>query len=295
MGALRRSFLALVAAATVQLAVAVVSGSVSLLVDALHNFGDAATAGPLWLAFTLERRQPTRRFTYGLGRVEDLAGLSIVGLILSSAVAAAYVSISRFLHPQPMDHLPAVAVASVVGFLGNEAAARYRTRGGRAIGSAAMVADGEHGRIDGLASLAVLASAAGTALGYPIVDPVVGLLMTLLILRLLWESGGEIFVRMLDGVDPTLVQRVRDAAGHTDGVKAVSETRLRWVGHHLRAEVNVAVNPALSVADAHQIAMAVEDQLLRTLPFLSHATIHVDPLNASGDTHHHQQDPDRAP
>jgi cation diffusion facilitator family transporter len=292
-GAIRRSFFALFAAAVLQLAVALLSGSVSLLVDTLHNFGDAATAGPLWLAFTLERRKPTNRFTYGLGRVEDLAGLFIVLLILSSAIGAAYLSIYRFVHPQQIGYLWAVAAASVTGFFGNEVAARYRIKAGREMGSAALVADGEHGRVDGFASLAVLISAVGTWLGYPIVDAVVGLLMTLLILHLLWESGADIFIRILDGVDPHMVQQIREAAKEARGVKDVSEARVRWLGHRLRAEVNIAVDPQLSVADAHRIAIDVEDRLLKTLHFLSHATIHVDPLTASGDTYHHTGDMDR--
>jgi cation diffusion facilitator family transporter len=263
-GAIKRSFLALFAAAVLQLVVALLSGSVSLLVDTLHKVGDAATAGPLWLAFMLERREPTNRFTYGLGRVEDLAGLFILLLILSSAIGAAYLSIYRFLHPQPMGYLWAVAAASVTGFFGNEAAARYRIKAGREMGSAALVADGEHGRVDGLASLAVLISALGTSVGYPIVDPVVGLLMTFLILHLLWESGADVLVRMLDGVDPHMVQQIREAAPETQGVKDVSEARVRWLGHRLRAEVNIAVDPHLCVADAHRIAIDVEDRLLNS-------------------------------
>lgn len=286
MGAIKRSFAVLFAASVLQLVVALLSGSVSLLVDTLHNFGDAATAGPLWLAFKLARRKPSKRFTYGLGRVEDLAGLVIVLFILSSAAAAAYLSVTRFLHPQRVEHLWAVAAASVIGFLGNEGAARYRIKGGREIGSAALVADGEHGRVDGFASLAVLVSAAGTWLGYPVVDPVVGILMTLLILNLLREQGGEIFTRMLDGVDPDLVDQIKCEAKRPRGVGEVSEARVRWLGHRLHAELNIAVDPKLPVADAHAIAVEVEHRLLEKLRFLSHATIHIDPANASGEKHH---------
>lgn len=286
MGAIKRSFVVLFAASLIQLAVALLSGSVSLLVDTLHNFGDAATAAPLWLAFTLARRKPSKRFTYGLGRVEDLAGLVIVLFILSSAIAAGYISINRFFHPQKVGYLWALTAASVVGFLGNEAAAIFRIKGGREIGSAALVADGEHGRVDGFASLAVLGSALGTWMGYPIVDPIIGLLMTLLILNVLRETGGEIFTRMLDGVDPEMVDQIKDEACRTPGVEDVSQARVRWLGHRLHAELNIALDPKLTVADAHGIAVEVEHQLLDKLRFLSHATIHIDPANESGDEHH---------
>ena len=284
--AIKWSFAGLFATAIFQIVVVIFSGSVALLADTIHNVGDAATAIPLWIAFRLARRKPNRRFTYGYGRVEDLAGVAIVLTILLSAVIAGYESIDRFFHPQSVKHLWAVIVASVIGFIGNEAVAQFRIKVGKEISSAALVADGHHARVDGLTSLAVLFGAVGVWLGYPLADPIVGLLITVTILRIVWESGKSIFTRMLDGVDPEIVDEIRHAVNHTTGVKDVSEVRVRWLGHRLHAEVNVAVEPQLSVEDGHEIAREVRHRLLHELIYLSNATIHVDPANASGEDYH---------
>ena len=171
------------------LVVVALSGSVALLADTIHNFGDAATALPLWVAFPLARRRPTERFTYGFGRFEDLAGLAIVLIMALSALLAGYETVTRLIHPQPVAYLGTVAVASIVGFLGNEAVALFRIKVGQDIGSAALIADGYHARVDGWTSLAVLVGALGVWLGYPLADPVVGLLITVAILWLVWQSA----------------------------------------------------------------------------------------------------------
>ena len=284
--AVKWSFAGLFATAVFQIVVVIFSGSVALLADTIHNVGDAATAIPLWIAFRLARRKPNKRFTYGYGRVEDLAGVAIVLTILLSAVIAGYESIDRLFHPQTVKHLWAVMVASAVGFIGNEAVARFRIKVGKEIGSAALVADGHHARVDGLTSLAVLFGAVGVWLGYPLADPIVGLLITVTILRIAWESGKSIFTRMLDGVDPEIVDEIRHAVNHTPGVESVSEVRVRWLGHRLHAELNIAVEPQLSVEVAHGIALEARHRLLHELTYLSNATIHVDPANASGEEHH---------
>src|SRR6185437_12503963 len=142
--------------ALLQAAVVAISGSVALLGDTLHNAADALTAVPLGIAFVVGRRPPTRRYTYGYGRAEDLAGVVIVVVIAASSALAAYEAVTRLLHPQRVSDLAAVAVAALVGFAGNELVARYRIRTGRRIGSAALVADGLHARTDGFTSLAVL-------------------------------------------------------------------------------------------------------------------------------------------
>ena len=243
--AIKWSFVGLFATAAFQIVIVMFSGSVALLADTIHNIGDAATAIPLWIAFRLARRKPTKRFTYGYGRIEDLAGVAIVFTILLSAVVAAYESIDRFFHPQIVQYLWAVIVASVIGFIGNEAVAQFRIKVGKEIGSAAIIADGHHARVDGLTSLAVLFGAAGVWLGYPLADPVVGLLITAAILRIVWESGKSIFTRMLDGVDPEVIDEIRHAVNHTAGVSDISEVRVRWLGHRLHAELNIAVSPEL--------------------------------------------------
>jgi cation diffusion facilitator family transporter len=230
--------------------------------------------------------KPNRRFTYGYGRVEDLAGVVIVLMILLSALVAAYESLQRLLNPQPVNYLWAVMAASIVGFLGNEAVAWYRLKVGKEIGSAALVADGYHARVDGLTSLAVLAGAVGVAIGFPLADPLVGLLITLAILKIVWDSGKQVFTRLLDGVDPEISVELDEAARHVPGVVDVTDARVRWLGHRLHAEVNVAVDSALTVEAGHTLAKAVQHELLHHLTYLSSATIHVDPAHESGETHH---------
>jgi len=213
MRALWVSLLVLGATALAQAVVVAVSGSVALLGDTVHNTADALTAVPLGIAFVLGRRAATRRFTYGYGRAEDLAGLVIVLTIAASAVFAGWTAVARLLDPRPVEHVPVVAVAALVGFAGNEWVARYRIRVGRAIGSAALVADGLHARTDGFTSLAVLAGAGGAALGWQWADPVVGLAITAAIVLVLRDAAREVFRRMMDAVDPALVDRPSGPCG----------------------------------------------------------------------------------
>jgi len=284
--AVKWSLLVLVVTALFQFAVVLFTGSVALLADTIHNFGDAATAVPLWIAFSLARLKPCKRFTYGYGRVEDLAGVLIVLIILFSAVVAGHQSLERLVHPREVRFLGAVAAASLVGFVGNEGVARLRIKVGREIASAALVADGYHARVDGLTSLAVLAGTVGVWLGYPLADPIVGLLITVVILRIVWESGKAVFTRLLDGADPEVTDEIRHAVTHAREVLEVTEVRVRWLGHRLHAELNVAVRPHLSVEKGHELANEVRHHLLEHLPYLSNATIHVDPATASGEQYH---------
>jgi cation diffusion facilitator family transporter len=271
--ALKWSFIVLAVGAALQLAVAMLSGSVALLADTIHNAADAATAIPLGIAFFLMRRRPTPRFTYGYGRLEDLAGVAIVLVILFSAIGAAYESARRLIEPRSVSALGAVAAAAVVGFAANEIAALIRTRIGRQINSAALVADGNHARIDGLASLAVAAGAGAAKLGYPMVDPIVGLAIAALILGIVWESAREVFTRMIDGVEPGLIEEMRHAAEHVGGVRAVFHARARWIGHRLHAEADIAVDPALSIREATEIADCFRLQAMHHLPQL--AALHI--------------------
>ena len=286
MWAIKWSFFGLLATALFQVVIVFLSGSVALLADTIHNFGDAATAIPLWIAFAIARKKPSKRFTYGYGRVEGLAGVVIVLTILFSAIVAGRESIDRLFHPRTVEYLWAVIVASLIGFLGNEAVAQFRIKVGKEIGSAALIADGHHARVDGFTSLAVLFGAVGVWLGYPLADPIIGLVITAVILRIVWQSGKSIFARLLDGVDPEVIYEIKHAVNHTQGVCDVSEVRVRWLGHRLHAEINIAVSPEVSVERGHEIAKEVRHQLLHHLRYLSNATIHVDPVNASGEEHH---------
>jgi cation diffusion facilitator family transporter len=284
--AVKWSLVALFVTALLQLGVVLLSGSVALLSDTIHNFGDAATAVPLWIAFALARLGTSRRFPFGYGRVEDLAGVVVVLIILFSAAVAGYQAIERLINPQPVGFLGALAAAAIVGFIGNEAVAIFRIRVGRQIGSAALVADGYHARTDGWTSLAVLVGAIGVWLGYPLADPIVGLLIAAAILGIVWQSGKMVFTRLLDGVDPTVIDEIRHAAGQVEGVEDVSEVRARWLGHRLRAEVNVAVDPELSVSEGHAIAREVNHRLMHELRYLDMAVVHIDSVQEAGEEHH---------
>ncbi|MGW1190859.1 cation diffusion facilitator family transporter [Streptomyces sp. NPDC002559] len=273
--------------ALAQAVIVVISGSVALLGDTVHNVADALTAIPLGVAFVLGRRAATRRFTYGYGRAEDLAGIAIVATIAASALFAAWTAVDRLINPREMTHLWAVAVAAVVGFLGNEWVARYRIRVGREIGSAALVADGLHARTDGYTSLAVLLSAGGAAMGWQLADPVVGLLITAAILLVLRDAAREVFHRVMDAVDPALVDAAETALRTVPGVHATGQLRLRWIGHRLRAEADIVIDGTQSVRDGHTIAVEAEHALLHAVPKLTAAVIHTDIQPAAGERDPH--------
>ncbi|MEV0274044.1 cation diffusion facilitator family transporter [Hamadaea sp. NPDC050747] len=272
--------------AVLQAVVVVLSGSVALLGDTLHNVADALTAVPLGIAFLLGRRRPTRRYTYGYGRAEDLAGIVIVVFIAASAVVAGYEAVRRLLNPAEVSHLWVVAVAALIGFAGNEIVARYRIAVGRRIGSAALVADGLHARTDGFTSLAVLLGAGGVAIGWPWADPVVGLLITVAILFVLKDAAREVYRRLMDAVDPDLVDQVSTVLAATPGVTGVGDVHVRWIGHQLRAECEISVDPSLTIARAHAIAVDAEHRLIHAVPRLTRAFVHADP---DGDDHQHDE------
>ncbi|MGW7495550.1 cation diffusion facilitator family transporter [Streptomyces luteogriseus] len=287
MRALWVSLVVLGVTALAQAVVVAVSGSVALLGDTVHNTADALTAVPLGIAFVLGRRAATRRFTYGYGRAEDLAGLVIVLTIAASAAFAGWTALDRLLDPRPVQHVPAVAVAALVGFAGNEWVARYRIRVGRSIGSAALVADGLHARTDGFTSLAVLLGAAGSALGWQPADPIVGLAITAAIALVLRDAAREVFRRVMDAVDPALVDRAERALAEVPGVRGVGELRLRWIGHRLRAEVAVVVDGDVTVREAHRVAVDAEHALLHAVPRLTAALVHADPEPGPGESDPH--------
>jgi cation diffusion facilitator family transporter len=274
------------ATALIQAVVTALSGSVALLGDTLHNAADALTAVPLGVAFVLGRRPPTRRYTYGFGRAEDLAGIVIVLTIAASSALAAYEAVTRLIHPHHVSDLIAVAAAALVGFAGNELAARYRIRTGRKIGSAALVADGLHARTDGLTSLAVLLGAGGVAVGWDWADPVVGLVITVAILAVLREAAREIYRRLMDAVDPALVDQAEAVLRGTPGVLDVGQVRLRWIGHQIRAECEIVIAPDITAVQAHELTVAAEHALLHAIPRLSGALVHADPRVQGTDPHH---------
>jgi len=268
--AVKWSLVGLLITAVLQAVVFWLSGSVALLADLIHNVGDAMTALPLGVAFLVSRRKPTPRFAYGFDRLEDLAGVAIVAIVLLSAMITAYESVERFYHPQPLHHLGALAIAAIVGFIGNEIVAVFRIRVGREINSAALVADGYHALADGLVSLAVLLSAGGVWLGYPWADPLIGLVITVVLLKIVWESGQTVFSRLMDGVEPEVLAALDHAIAHVPEIDpdAIVTLRARWLGHRLHIEMDLALPPTLSLQDVCAITDTAENQLKAHLPYL---------------------------
>lgn len=275
--AIKWSFVILAVTFLIQFGVVLISGSVALLADTIHNLGDAATAIPLWVAFRLLQRGTSKRFTYGYGRVEDLAGVLIVLIILFSALVAGYEAIARLLHPEPIHQLLWVAVAGIIGLIGNEVVAVFRIRVGRQMNSAALIADGYHARTDGLTSLAVVIGAAGVWLGFPLADPIIGLLITAAIFGIVWQSAKAVFTRLLDGVEPQLIDEIRHAAEHIADIREVLAVRARWLGHQLVAELDIAVADNATVTQADAVASELERELASHLPALQSAHVRIRP------------------
>jgi cation diffusion facilitator family transporter len=255
--ALKISLAVLAATSLLQLLVFLFSGSVALLADTIHNFSDALTAVPLWVAFALSRRAATRTYNFGFGRAEDLAGLFIIAMVALSAIVAEVESVIRIFQPQPLSNLGWVLAAGLIGFAGNEIVAVYRIRVGKEIGSAALVADGVHARTDGFTSLAVVAGVIGVWLGFPLADPIIGILISITIFVLLWGTARDIGRRLLDGVDPALLERTEAAIAPV--APAASTVRLRWSGHRLHVEVTAPAGPDWTMADLASLNTAVEN------------------------------------
>lgn len=256
-----------------------VTGSVSLIADTIHNFSDALTAVPLFIAFRLGRRAANRRYTYGYRRAEDIAGLFIVLMILTSAIVAIWESVNRLINPRELEHLGILFGAGVIGFLGNELVAVYRIRVGRQIGSAALVADGRHARADGFTSLAVAASAVGVWLGFERADPIAGIIVGVIILRILWSAARDIYWRLMDAVDPDRVDEIESVTAKVDGVLSVNNCQVRWLGHRLRADISIGVDSRLSVGEAHSVGDGVQKTLQRQVRFLDEVFVHVEAID----------------
>lgn len=285
--ALKISLVGLLVTAVFQVFVVVISGSVALLADTIHNFSDALTAIPLGLAFWLSRRSRNRRYTYGYGRAEDIAGVIIVIMIAFSAVEAIRQSILKIINPEPINNLGWVVVAAIVGFLGNELVAVFRIRVGKEIGSAALVADGYHARTDGFTSLAVLAGAIGVWLGFPLFDPIIGLGIGAAILGIVWKSAREMWHRMMDAVDPEIHEEFKHTASHVSGVMDVHNTAIRWLGHRLYGEMHITVNCKQTTLQSHFIAEEVRHSLFHKLPALVEVTVHTDPCECDRTIEYH--------
>jgi cation diffusion facilitator family transporter len=287
------SLVALGITALLQAIIVVFSGSVALLSDTIHNLGDALTAIPLWIAFAVGRRRPTRSYTYGFGRFEDVAGLLIVVAIAASAALIIWESVGRLFEPRLIDHIPWVIAAGVIGALGNEFVARYRIKIGTVIGSEALIADGQHARTDALTSLAVVVAGIGAAFGAAWVDPVAGIVVAAAMLWLLWRTARRMSRRLLDGVEPAIVDEVDESIRGIDQVEDISDLRVRWQGHQLNVAVSITVDPGLTVEQGHETAHEVEHSLHHRFTHPIQAIVHVEPTGRS-DAHeataHHIRD-----
>lgn len=261
----------------IQIVIVVLSGSVALLADTIHNVGDGLNSIPLLIAFYLARRVATRRYTYGFSRAEDVAGIFIVLSIAFSAGVIFWESIQKFLHPEPIYNLGWVAVAAIVGFIGNEYVAVIQIRVGRKIGSAAMVADGLHARTDGLTSLAVLLAAGGSWIGLPIIDPIIGILIGVAIVFITRDATISMWYRLMDAIEPETLETAEAAARQTDGVRELHRLRMRWMGHRMHAELTIAVDPHLTTLESHNIVEEVRHTLFHQIPQLTEVVVHVDP------------------
>ena len=285
--ALKISFAGLMVTAVFQVVIVIISDSVALLADTIHNFSDALTAIPLGLAFLLSRRARNKRYTYGYGRAEDIAGVIIVLMIAYSAFEAIRHAILRFITPEPISNLGWVAAAAVIGFIGNEMVAVFRIKVGKEIGSAALIADGYHARTDGFTSLAVLAGAIGVWLGYPIFDPLIGLGIGIAILGIVWHTAKDMWHRMMDAVDPEIYGEFKHIASHVDGVIDVHGAAIRWVGHRLWGEMHVTVDCNITVLQGHIITEEVRHSLFHEFPALVEVIVHADPCECNEAIEYH--------
>ena len=278
------SFTVLFVTALIQLVIVWLTGSVALFADTIHNFSDALTAVPLFVAFRLGRRPPNKRYTYGFRRAEDLAGLFVVLMIAASAIAVAWESIDRLINPQEVSFVGVLFVAGIIGFIGNELVALYRIRIGREIGSAALVADGLHARVDGWTSLAVAVGAVFIWLGFERADPIIGILVSIAILGALRTAGRDIYRRLMDAVDPHLVGHIEEIVPTVPGVKGLSIAQIRWMGHRLRADIGIRVDGSVPVSEGHEIGEAVSDALKHGVRHLDQVLVHVDGVSTPTET-----------
>lgn len=263
--------------ALLQIVIVALSGSIALLADTVHNIGHLVTTIPLIIAFRVGMRAPSRRYPYGFRRAEDLVGL-LIGLVIAlSAVIIVWESVRSLLEPRELTHLGWVLAAALVGAAGNEAVARYRIRAGRKIGSAALVAEGQHARTDALTSLAVAVGVLGAWAGVPQLDPLIGLVIAAVIIAVLVASMRTVVRRLMDGVDDGTLDRVETAVAQVPGVLQVRGARARWAGHRMNAEVDITADAALTLPEAHALQADVREHLLATVPHLEQVGVHVEP------------------
>ena len=280
------SLAALLITSILQVIIVWFSGSVALLADTMHNIGDGLNSIPLLIALYLARRLATRRYTYGFGKAEDVAGVFIVISIAISAAIVFWESFQKLINPEPMTNLGWVAAAAIIGFLGNELVAVLEIRTGKKIGSAAMVADGLHARTDGLTSLAVLLAAGGTLIGVPILDPIIGILIGIAILFVTKDAIVTMWYRLMDAIEPQYMDRAEAVIAKQVDVKKLRRLRMRWVGHRLHAEIIIAVEPELTTVESHEISEKLRHDMFHEFATMSDVMVHADPWSEQEEEFH---------
>lgn len=273
------SAVALGLAALAEITASLLSGSASVLADGLHNAGDVLTSFILLFTFALVRRPATRRFSSGYGRFEDVATLLIILVIIVTAAVAAAESVSKLINPITYSNIPLSLGAALVGVIANLGVSEYKLRVGRGIGSESLEADGIHSRIDALVSAGAFVGIGLAGLGIRIADPIAGILITFAIVYVLAGTVKQLFYRMMDAVDPTIVDEITQAASVVPGVLQVHDVRVRWVGRQLVAVMHVAMDPKSTLENAHALAMRVEDAVCHEVP-AARLEIHMDPGTA---------------
>jgi cation diffusion facilitator family transporter len=249
----------------VELVIALFTGSVGLLSDALHNLSDVSTSAVVFLGFQFSRRVASERYPYGWDRAEDLAGLGVALVIWASAVFAGVESVHKLLSNQGTSHVGAGIATALVGILGNQVVARYKLRVGRRIQSATLISDAKHSWLDALSSAGALAGLVGVALGQRWADPVAGLVVTLFICHVGYEVTADVVRRLLDGVDDGVLVTAEHAATTVNGV-GHAHARARWTGRTLRVEVEGWVNSDLTVASADRLGVEVAQAVHDAVP-----------------------------
>jgi cation diffusion facilitator family transporter len=260
----------------VELAIALVTGSVALLGDAIHNLSDVSTSAVVFLGFWISRKTATRTYPYGYERAEDLAGLGVALVIWASAVFAGYESYRKLVHHTPTTSIPLGMTAAVLGIAGNQAVAAYKRRVGRRINSLTLLADARHSWLDAIASLGALAGLALVAAGQRWGDPVAGFAITLFICHVGWEVTGGILHHLMDGVDPDQLAAAEQAATAVGGVQAAA-ARGRWMGRSLILDVEAHLDPGLTLADAQRVTSRIDQAVQAAVPAAGHVHAHAHP------------------
>lgn len=254
--------------AALQIVIVAISGSVGLFADTIHNLGHLVTTIPLIIALRLARRAPSKSFTFGLRRAEDLVGL-FIGLVIAASAGMIFVDvIDAMRHPRDMTNIGWVLAAAIIGALGNELVAQYRIRAGRKVGSAALIAEGQHARADALTSLAVVIGAVGAMFGHGRIDAIVGLFIGVMVVGVLVSSMKSVVSRLLDGVDPHLIDTATHVASDQQGILRVSGVRARWLGHELVMDVLAELESGVSVEKLRHMQTELSERMKSKIPRL---------------------------